>query len=58
MSHALPPTLEVAVLLRISEIKRRGYIPDHLYHQAQEAGELLANKGDALLFGGKKGEAA
>ncbi|MCC5636330.1 hypothetical protein LC593_10760 [Nostoc sp. CHAB 5844] len=57
MSHALVPSLEVAVMLRIAEIKRMGYISDYLYHQTQATGELLANKGDTLLFGGKKGEA-
>lgn len=55
--QALPPSLELAVALRIVDIKRMGYIPEQLYQQLPEIASLMAEHGDILLYGGgKKGQ--
>ena len=51
------PTLEFAVMLRISEILRAGYIGDRLQKEALNTAELIASQGDTLLYGGNIEEA-
>ena len=58
MSAALNPSLEVAVLLQILEIKNIGYISDATLNDALLTAELIAHKGDTLLYGGNPGQAA
>jgi hypothetical protein len=57
MSSSLMPTLEFAVMLRISEIHRAGYIGDRLLKEAINTAELIAHEGDTLLYGGEPGKA-
>jgi len=55
----LPLTLDVAVPLRIDEIRRRGGPTAADLKKAQDYGITLASRGDRLLFRSKKkGETA
>ena len=55
----LTTALDCAVPLLIIEIKQRGGPTDSDWHRAQEIGQLLGEKGDLLMFPGKKkGESA
>lgn len=59
MNDLLRSTLAIAVPLRILEIKSRGGPTDTDFERAKAFGPVLAEKGDVLMFGGKKkGEAA
>lgn len=58
MSH-LEIALSASIPLRIFEIYERGQITDKEVEEARAFGRVLAEKGDVLLYGGKKkGEAA
>lgn len=50
--------VEVSVRQRIREMEERGGPDEEDWKAAAEFGQVLAEKGDVLLFGGKKGEAA
>ncbi len=55
----LPTMMDMAVVLRIAELRDRGGPSNSDFVRAQETGQLLAEKGDVLQFGSKKkGEAA
>ena len=57
--HLLATALDCAVPLRILEIKQRGGPDDVDFQRAREVGSLLGEKGDLLMFPGKKkGESA
>jgi hypothetical protein len=58
MSDLLLLTLEVAVPLRIAEFRAQGGPTEADLASARAFGIELASRGDVLLFGGKKGEAA
>jgi hypothetical protein len=58
VSSCLLPSLEIAVPLRIPELQRRGGPTDTHFEMARSFSIVIAEKGDILLFGGKKGEAA
>lgn len=53
----LTAALLAAVPLRILEICERGGLNDSDLARAKRIGQLIAEKGDVLLYGGKKGEA-
>lgn len=55
---ALEICLSAAVPLWIDDLKQKGGPDDRDRELAQEYGSILAEKGDVLQFGGKKGEAA
>ena len=57
-NHPLPAALEAACLLRIAELKAKGGPTDWDWSRAREAGDTIAFQGDALLFSGKRGDAA
>lgn len=52
--HPLRPSLECAVPLHVLSIKRMGYLPEIPEGMA----DLIASRGDVLMFGEKKGDAA
>lgn len=54
---ALRAALNVAVPLQISELERCGGPSDAELTDVREVGQLLAEKGDVLMFGGARGEA-
>ena len=60
MSEVLPITLATAVPLHIERFRRSatGWPSDDDFREMESFGEVLGEKGDVLLFGGKKGEAA
>ena len=58
MDNLLTLTLEVAVPLRIAELRAAGGPSEADYAEARAFGPVLGAKGDVLQFGGKKGEAA
>lgn len=53
-SHPLPIMLDVAVPLRIHEIRLRGGPMEADFERARAFAPVLAEKGDVLLFGSKK----
>lgn len=55
----IAPAMSAAVLIRIQELKKNGGPSSSDWEKMGEFGEVLAAKGDILLFGGgKKGEQA
>lgn len=52
--HPLPIMLDVAVPLRMHEIRQRGGPTDADFERARAFAPVLAEKGDVLLFGSKK----
>lgn len=61
MTELLTLSLSAAVPLRIAELARlpRGEVFDEAYARREEWVELIASKGDVLMFGGgKPGEVA
>lgn len=59
MKDLLPVTLEIAVSIRIAEIKQMGYIPSDWQFNAQSLVDDICHKGDQLLYGSQdKGETA
>jgi hypothetical protein len=54
MTIALSVCIEVAVMLRVREIKQSGYISDYLLESVKETADLIAYSGDTLLFDNKK----
>lgn len=54
----LQTTLQLAVPLRIHELEARGGPSNADWKRATAFGPVLAERGDVLQFGGKKGEAA
>lgn len=50
--------LAAAVPLRLQQLQAQGGPTPWDVSQARETGQLLAEKGDVLLFGGRRGEAA
>lgn len=57
-AHPLAATLAAAVPLRIIALLERGGPEQSDFDRAQSFGDELGERGDILLFGGKKGEAA
>jgi hypothetical protein len=57
-AHPLPDAPAAAVPLRIAEYKARGGPAAADIGRAREFGRVLGEKGDALLFRGKRGEPA
>lgn len=58
-TEILASALDCAVALRILEIQQRGGPTDSDWDRAREIGQLLGEKGDLLMFTGKKkGESA
>jgi hypothetical protein len=58
LNETLPIALAAAVPLRITELQQRGGPTDTHLAMARSFSTVIAEKGDVLLFGGKKGEAA
>jgi hypothetical protein len=58
VNEALAIALAAAVPLRIAELQRKGGPTDAHLAMARAFSTVIAEKGDILLFGGKKGEAA
>lgn len=56
--HPLAVALEAAVPLRIMEFRRRGGPSPAEIESVREFSRVLGAKGDVLMFGGRKGEAA
>lgn len=56
-TELLKITLAAAVPIWILELKRNSN-PDELLVRAKRCGQYIAEKGDVLQFGGKKGQAA
>ena len=58
-SDLLTSSLEIAVSLRICELKQMGYIPSDWQANAQSTVDVICSRGDELLYGGQnKGEVA
>ncbi len=57
-NNPLNMVLSIAVPLRIMAMAEKGGPDAEDMKKAHKAGDLLGEKGDKLLFGGKKGEAA
>lgn len=58
MFHPLALTLDLAVPLHIAELRKRGGPTTAEIEDIRSFSQTLAEKGDVLMFGGKKGEAA
>ena len=57
--HPLPAALEAACLLRIAELQAKGGPTDWDWSRARSASDLIAERGDILLYRGpKKGDSA
>ncbi|MCC6454476.1 MAG: hypothetical protein IT328_05995 [Caldilineaceae bacterium] len=57
-AHPLPVALAMAVPIQINELAARGGPSDTEWELARQWADTLAERGDVLLYGGKKGEAA
>ena len=58
-SDLLAASLEIAVSLRICELKQMGYIPSDWQANAQSTVNDICSRADELLYGGQnKGEVA
>lgn len=57
-THPLPAALAMAVPLQISQLAARGGPTDTEWAFARQWADTLAEKGDVLLYGEKKGETA
>jgi len=59
MNDLLAISMSAAIPLWIMSLKEKGGPTNADFNESKEAGELLAHKGDILLYkGGKKGETA
>ena len=58
MNPLLPIALDAAVPLRIAEYVQQGGPGDEDFARVRRYAQTLAEKGDILQYGGKKGQAA
>lgn len=58
IDHPLLPLLQIAVPLAIAELQSRGGPTDRDVAEARAFSSELGSRGDILLYGGRRGEAA